>query len=145
MLLILNIGGNLDSHGEALFEHGARAEAIENYKKSVPLYPDNENGIQVLKELGESTEDLLFEVSFEHLKRLEGEYLATHEEDWRIVIEVDSGVLKCMDKYYNFTLVPIGDNKFVNPRFGALWRFDTKDPDADPVLHFGERKFKKVK
>ena len=134
-----------DSYGEALLEQGAREEAIENYKKSVSLNPGNENGIKVLKDLGESTEDLIFKVPIEQLKRLEGEYLATHDEDWRIVVEVNSGVLKCEDKYYKFTLVPIGDNQFVNPRFGALWRFDTTDPDAKPIMLFGERKFNKVK
>ena len=134
-----------DSYGEALLKQGAREEAIENYKKSVKLNPGNENGIKVLNDLGESTEDLLFKVPIEHLKLLEGEYLATHDEDWRIVVEVNSGVLKCEDKYYKFTLVPIGDNQFVNPRFGALWRFDTNDQDAKPMMLFGKYKFPKVK
>ena len=134
-----------DSYGEALLAQGAREEAIENYKQSVKLNPGNANGVKVLNELGESTEDLLFKVPIKHLKRLEGEYIATHDEDWRIVVEVNSGVLKCEDRYYKFTLVPIGDDKFVNPRFGALWRFDTTDPDAKPIMLFGERKFNKVK
>ncbi len=134
-----------DSYGEALLAQGAREEAIENYRQSVKLNPENENGIKVLKDLGESTEDLLFKVPIEHLKLLEGEYLATHDEDWRIVVELNSGVLKCEDKYYKFTLVPIGDNQFVNPRFGALWRFDTTDPDVKPIMLFGKYKFPKVK
>jgi CubicO group peptidase (beta-lactamase class C family) len=134
-----------DSYGEGLLTQGAREDAIENYKQSVKLNPDNENGIKVLKGLGESTEDLVVKVPDEHLKRLEGEYLATHDEEWRIVVEVNGSVLKCEDKYYNFTLVPIGDGRFVNPRFGALWRFDANDPDAKPIMLFGERKFNKVK
>lgn len=134
-----------DSYGEALLAQGAREEAIENYKQSVKLNPGNENGIKVLKDLGESTEDLLFKVPAEQLQGLEGEYLATHDESWRITVEVNSGVLKCEDKHYKFTLVPIGDDRFVNPRFGALWRFDTADPNAEPVMLFGEYKFKKVK
>jgi CubicO group peptidase (beta-lactamase class C family) len=134
-----------DSYGEALLAQGAREEAVENYKKSVSLNPGNENGIQVLNDLGESTEDLLFKVPIEHLKHLEGEYLATHDEDWRIIVEVNRGVLKCVDKFYEFTLVPIGDDKFVNPRFGALWRFDTNDKNAKPMMLFGEYKFKKLK
>jgi CubicO group peptidase (beta-lactamase class C family) len=134
-----------DSYGEALLAQGAREQAIENYKQSVKLNPDNENGIKVLNDLGESTEDLLFKVPIEHLELLEGEYLATHDEDWRIVVEVKNGVLKCEDKYYNFTLVPIGDDKFVNPRFGALWRFDTTDPSAKPTMLFGKYEFPKVK
>ena len=124
---------------------GSKAEAIENYKRSVALNPDNENGIQVLNGLGESTDHLIYKVPDEHLKRLEGEYVGTHDESWRIVVEMKDGVLKCTDKYYNFTLVPVGEDRFVNPRFGALWRFDTADPDADPVMFFGERRFEKVR
>lgn len=134
-----------DSYGEVLLAQGNKEEAIENYKKSVQLNPDNDNGIKVLKDLGESTDDILFEVPIEQLKRLEGEYLATHDEDWRITVEVNNGVLKCEDKYYKFTLVPIGDNQWVNLRFGALWRFDTTDLDAKPIILFGKRKFNKVK
>lgn len=134
-----------DSYAEALLAQGNRKEAIENYKQSVKLNPENENAIKVLKDLGEATEDLLFKVPIEQLKLLEGEYLATHDESWRIVVEVNSGVLKCEDKYYKFTLVPIEENKFVNPRFGALWRFDISDQNAKPMMLFGERKFKKVK
>ena len=78
-----------DSYGEALLAQGAREEAIENYKKSIKLNPDNESGIKVLNDLGESTEDLLFKVPVEHLKLLEGEYLATHDDDWRIVVEMN--------------------------------------------------------
>lgn len=134
-----------DSYGEALLKKGARAEAIENYKKSVQLNPENDNGIQVLKGLEESTEDLLFKVPIDQLQKLEGEYQATHDESWRVTVKVDSGVLKCEDKYYKFTLVPIGDNQFVNPRFGALWHFDTSDQKAKPILLFGKYKFEKVK
>ncbi len=134
-----------DSYGEVLLEQGKRDKAIQNYKKSIQLNPDNDNGIRVLKDMGVSTEDIVVKVPAEHLNRLAGEYLATHDETWRIQVEVDDGLLKCEDKYYNFTLVPIGENKFVNPRFGALWRFYAKDPNADPVLLFGERRFNKVK
>lgn len=134
-----------DSYGEALLKHGAREEAIENYKHSIRLNPDNQNGINVLRDLGESSDDLLYKVPVDHLKRLEGEYLATHDDTWRITVEVNGGVLKCEDRYYKFTLVPIDDNKFVNPRFGALWRFDTSDQEVNPVMLFGERKFNKVK
>ena len=40
-----------DSYGEALLKQGAREEAIENYKKSVSLNPENENGIKVLNDV----------------------------------------------------------------------------------------------
>ncbi len=41
-----------DSYGEVLLVLGNKREAIENYKKSVKLNPENEHGIKVLKELG---------------------------------------------------------------------------------------------
>ena len=134
-----------DSYGEALLANGDREEAIENYKQSIRLNPDNANGFDVLHKLGVSTDDLLYKVPVEHLQRLAGEYVGVDDETWRIEVQVDNGVLQCKDKYYDFTLVPIEDNKYVNPRFGALWRFDTSDPDTDPVMLFGERRFNKVK
>lgn len=40
-----------DSYGEVLLALGKEEEAIKNYKKSVALNPDNENGIKMLKEI----------------------------------------------------------------------------------------------
>ncbi len=41
-----------DSYGEALLKNGQKELAIENYKKSIELNPENINGIKILKELG---------------------------------------------------------------------------------------------
>lgn len=41
-----------DSYGEVLLSLGNKDQAVENYKKSIKLNPNNENGIRVLKELG---------------------------------------------------------------------------------------------
>lgn len=41
-----------DSYGEVLLNLGKIDQAIENYKKSIELNPNNKNGISVLKELG---------------------------------------------------------------------------------------------
>jgi CubicO group peptidase (beta-lactamase class C family) len=41
-----------DSYGEVLTALGKKEEAIKNYKKSLALNPQNENGIQMLKKLG---------------------------------------------------------------------------------------------
>lgn len=41
-----------DSYGEVLLNLGEKEKAIENYKKSIELNPDNKHGIEVLKELG---------------------------------------------------------------------------------------------
>lgn len=47
-----------DSYGEVLRSLGKKEEAIENYKKSIELNPDNENGIRMLKELEVDTDKL---------------------------------------------------------------------------------------
>lgn len=52
-----------DSYGEALLAQGDREEAIENYKKSVELNPGNGNGVDILKGLGISTDDLIDRLS----------------------------------------------------------------------------------
>jgi len=41
-----------DSHGEVLLTLGDTLQSIENYKKSLVLNPENENGIQMLKTIG---------------------------------------------------------------------------------------------
>ena len=51
-----------DSYGEALLKKGDKAKAIENYRKSVELNPANQGGIDVLKKLGVSTDDLVKDV-----------------------------------------------------------------------------------
>lgn len=43
-----------DSYGEVLLLLDKKTEAIENYKKSVAINPDNKNGLRVLKELEEN-------------------------------------------------------------------------------------------
>lgn len=135
-----------DSYGEALLKQGERAKAIENYKKSIKLNPDNENGIKVLEDLGISTENLMYKVAAEHLQLLEGTYIATDDEDWRISLKMNKGILKCDDAKYNykFTLVPIDDHQFVNPDAGALWRFETSKPDEKPIMLFGKHQFKQI-
>ncbi len=42
---------SFDSYAEALLKSGHRAQAVENYKKSVVLNPDNQNAINVLAKL----------------------------------------------------------------------------------------------
>lgn len=45
-----------DSYGEALLVLGDTLQAIKNYKKSIELNPNNQNGINVLNDLGVKTE-----------------------------------------------------------------------------------------
>lgn len=52
-----------DSYGEVLMMQGKNTLAIENYKKSVALNPNNQNGIDFLKKLGVDTSDLEKDIS----------------------------------------------------------------------------------
>jgi CubicO group peptidase (beta-lactamase class C family) len=63
--LFPNSGNVYDSYGEALLKRGDKDMAIENYLKSVEVYPGNENGIKVLNDLGVSTDHITKEVSVE--------------------------------------------------------------------------------
>lgn len=47
-----------DSYGEALLKQGKKKEAIKNYKKSVELNPNHKHGINVLKKLGVTIENI---------------------------------------------------------------------------------------
>ncbi len=132
-----------DSYGEALMVLGNKTEAIENYKKSVQLNPGNVGGIKILKDSGVNTDTLIKKVSIEHLKLLEGTYIAT-DEDWKIEFKEVKGELTGNDKGYRYKLVPIGDDEFVNPDDGASLVFDTKDQNAITLMLFGKFKFRKV-
>ena len=51
-----------DSYGEALMTLGKNDLAIKNYRKSVELNPNNQNGIDFLKKLGDDVSDLVKDV-----------------------------------------------------------------------------------
>ena len=51
-----------DSYGEALMTLGKNDDAIKNYRKSVELNPNNQNGIDFLKKLGDDVSDLVKDV-----------------------------------------------------------------------------------
>lgn len=139
-----------DSYGEAQMVLGKKAEAIENYKRSIKLNPLNENGLRMLEKLGVNTEGLIVKVPIEHLQLLKGEYVATdHPKDnpgsWKINFELENGTLFANDRGYQYKVVPLGDDKFVNPDDGASLVFDTHDKDAITFVLFGKYTFKKVK
>lgn len=52
-----------DSYGEALMTLGKNDLAIKNYRKSVELNPNNQNGIDFLKKMGDDVSDLVKEVN----------------------------------------------------------------------------------
>src|SRR5437879_4665629 len=132
-----------DSYGEALMALGNKTEAIENYKKSVQLNPHSGSGLQALKEAGVNINTLIRKVSIEHLKLLEGKYIAT-DGNWKIDFKEVKGELVGNDKGYRYKLVPIGDNEFVNPDDGASLVFDTKDKNAITLVLSRKFTFKKV-
>jgi CubicO group peptidase (beta-lactamase class C family) len=132
-----------DSYGEALMALGNKTEAIENYKKSVRLNPRSGSGLKALKEAGVNTDAVIKKVSLEHLKLLEGEYIAT-DGDWKIAFKEVKGELVGNDRGYRYKLVPVGDDEFVNPDDGGSIVFDTKDTNAITLVLFGKFKFKKV-
>ena len=133
-----------DSYGEALMALGNKTEAIENYKKSVKLNPGNENAIQILKDNGIKTDELIKKVPIEYLKLLEGEYLNVENKDWKINFAITDGVLYGNDRGYRYRVLPVGEGEFVNPDDGASLVFDTKDKNAITMVLFGRVKFKKV-
>ena len=134
-----------DSYGEVLMVLGDTSQAIENYKRSVQLNPDNENGLKILKDLGVNTESLIKKVPIEHLRLLAGEYMATDQKrEWKIIIEEVDGKLFGNDGGYRYKLNPVGDDQFINPDDGASLVFDTEDKSAINFVIFGRVKFKKT-
>jgi CubicO group peptidase (beta-lactamase class C family) len=133
-----------DSYGEALMARGNKAEALDNYKKSVKLNPGNENGIKILKDNGVKTDDLIKKVSVEYLRLLEGEYMNADNKEWKIKFNVTEGILYGDDRGYRYKVLPVGEGEFVNPDDGASLVFDTKDKKAITMVLFGKFKFRKV-
>lgn len=133
-----------DSYGEVLLMQGDTMVAIENYKRSVQLNPNNENGIKILEGLGIDTKSLIVKVPVERLKLLAGEYQAIGQNrEWKIVIEELNGELFGNDGGYRYQLNPVGEDKFINPDDGATVVFDAKDENAITFVIFGRVKFEK--
>lgn len=136
-----------DSYGEALLANGSKKEAVENYKYSIRLNPENQNALNILKKLGESLEDIHLKLPLEHLELLEGEYLATSGTDKIIRYAVRNGEFLRVYKDSDFTsrLLPIARNEFVYMGRGLHVVFDTKDPNSIILKVPGEGEFKKIK
>jgi len=78
-----------DSYGESLMELGKNELAISNYRKSVELNPNNQNGIAALKKLGDDVSDLLKEVKVSNaiLETYIGEYELQPEFTLTVTLE----------------------------------------------------------
>ena len=140
------VSNGYDSYGEALLAQGKREEAIENYKYSVLLNPENENGKSALKKLGVSTIDIALKIPVTHLELLEGEYISP-DDNKKITYAVENGELlrTYEDRDNTIKLVPIGNNEFIYLDRGLHVAFDTTDPNAIILIVPDEGKFKKIK
>jgi tetratricopeptide (TPR) repeat protein len=135
-----------DSYAETLLATGDKDQAIANYLKSVRLNPLSESGLNALKRLGVNTDTLFKKVSLEYLRSLEGKYLWKEgDKEWNIEFKVVNGTLMGSDRGYEYKVLPVADNTFVNPDDGASIVFDTKDKKEISVVLFGRVKFKKIK
>ena len=79
---------------------------------------------------------------------LEGEYTIMQpahgaDEQWKIVIDEVNGELTGNDRGYRYKLLPVSENKFINPDDGASLEFDTSDKEAITLLLFGKFRFRK--
>jgi CubicO group peptidase (beta-lactamase class C family) len=63
-----------DSMGEAYMKAGEKEKAIEFYKKSLELNPNNENGKEMLKKMGVEIEETKINLSEETLEQYTGKY-----------------------------------------------------------------------
>ena len=136
-----------DSYGEALLTNGNKKKAVKNYKHSIRLNPENENGIRILKSLSESIVDIHFKVPIEHLNLLGGEYKSTSGNNKVIQYEVINGELfrTYKDRDLTIKLIPIATNEFVYLGRTLHVIFDTSDINAIVLKTPGEGEFKKIK
>lgn len=100
-----------DSMGEAFMEKGENGKAIENYKKSLEINPDNKNAVAMLKKLGVDYKSEELVVPKEVLEKYAGEYKLM--PNFIITIRVDGD--KLMSKATGqpeFQIFPISNTKF---------------------------------
>lgn len=136
-----------DSYAEALLSYGKKNEAIENYKTSIKLNPENENGKTILKNLGVSINDLVIKLPIEYLKLLEGEYISTSDQEKKIVYAIENGELVRVykDRDRKIRLIPIGNNEFVYLDLGLHVVFDINNPKTIILTTSDKGEYKKIK
>jgi tetratricopeptide (TPR) repeat protein len=138
-----------DSYGEVLLNLGDKAQAIENYKKSVVLNPGSKSGLEHLQQLGVNINDVVKKVNLSEseLRLIEGDYISTNEKHWTRWIHIESkdGTLFGTDNGYRYRLIPMGNGKFINPDDGVSLVFNTENKNAITFTLFGIVNLKKVK
>ncbi len=138
-----------DSYGEALLESGDTAKAALNFKKSLEINPGNDNAIQQMEKLGHKKSDLVYQEAIENLRPLIGRYKAIrpkeeNRKDWYIEVIEKDGELNGIDRDYQYRMVPVKKDQFVNPEDGEKLNFNTEDSKAISFIIFGNVKFEKV-
>lgn len=116
-----------DSYGEALLAKGEQEAAIVNYTKSIELNPGNGHGIEVLKGLGISTDDLIdkfsIDVGSDVLSGYTGAYQTSTGERLKIQVQEDKISAEIHGKKLN--LLAQSAERFIAFGDGAIFSFFT--------------------
>lgn len=120
-----------DSFGESLMKLGKKDLAIENYRKSVTLNPNNQSGIDALKQLGDDVSDLVKEVKVS-IAILET-YIGAYELQPGFILTVtrEENQLKAQATGQPvFDLFPKSENEFYLKVVDAQLAFNKNDAGA---------------
>jgi CubicO group peptidase (beta-lactamase class C family) len=127
-----------DSFGESLMKLGKNDLAIKNYRKSVALNPNNQNGIDSLKKLGDDVSDLVKELKVSNAV-LET-YIGKYELQPGFILSVtrEGNQLKTQATGQSvFDIFPKSENKFYLKVVDAQLAFNKNDAgDIDSVTLF---------
>lgn len=137
-----------DSFGESLAKLGENDLAIKNYRKSVALNPNNQNGIDSLKKLGDDSSDLAKEVKVSNavLETYIGKYEL--QPGFIITVTKEGNQLKTQATGQPvFDIFPKSENEFYLKVVDAQLAFNKNDAGAiDSVTLFqGGREIKCIR
>lgn len=111
-----------DSYAEALMEKGNNDEAINYYKKSLELNPENKNAIEQLKKLGVEYEAAEIILKNSDLIKFVGQYQLFPEFIITIRVEEDRMFAQATGQS-ELELFPLSKNKFYNKVVDAPMEF----------------------
>jgi CubicO group peptidase (beta-lactamase class C family) len=137
-----------DSYAEALMVKGENEGAIENYKKSLELNPNNKQGIEQLKKLGVDYKVAEIVVENSTLIKYAGEYQLFPE--FILTIRVDGNrIFAQATGQSELELFPLSETKFYDKVVNAQMEFfaDDKGEISKLVLYQNNREMpgKKIK
>tara|TARA_R110000868_G_scaffold409563_1_gene695310 strand:- start:1023 stop:2783 length:1761 start_codon:yes stop_codon:yes gene_type:complete len=127
-----------DSYGESLIKLGKSDLAIKYYRKSVALNPNNQNGIDSLKKLGEDVSDLVKEVKVSNavLETYIGKYEL--QPGFILTVTIEGNQLKTQATGQPaFDIFPKSENEFYLKVVDAQLAFNKNDAgDIESVTLF---------